>query len=228
MSDTRRSKPTITILGLGPGRADLLTRQAWEILTHASEIYLRTNQHPLVAELPREISVHSFDELYAAGESFEQVYAEIVNRIIRLGKRPQGVIYAVPGNPFVAEATTPAIIERAKEEGINIEIVEGLSFFEPVLSAIGVDPLPQMVLMDALELAANHVPLFPPHMPAIIAQIYSRQVASEVKLTLTSVYPDEHPVKLVHAAGTKDELIESCSLFEIDRSANIGVMTCLY
>ena len=228
MSDTRRSKPTITILGLGPGRGDLLTRQAWEILTHASEIYLRTNQHPLVAELPREISVHSFDELYAAGESFEQVYSEIVNRIIHLGKRPQGVIYAVPGNPFVAEATTQAIIERAKEEGINIEIVEGLSFFEPVLSAIGVDPLPQMVLMDALELAVNHVPLFPPHMPAIIAQVYSRQVASEVKLTLTSVYPDEHPVKLVHAAGTKDELIESCPLFEIDRSANIGVITCLY
>jgi len=83
-------------------------------------------------------------------------------------------------------------------------------------------------LVDALDLSTKHVPLFPPHMPALIAQIYSRQVASDVKLTLTSVYPDEHLVKLVHAAGTKDEMVEDCRLFEIDRSPSIGVLSCLY
>ena len=57
---------------------------------------------------------------------------------------------------------------------------------------------------------------FQPDIPALIAQLYSRMVASEVKMTLTSVYPDDHPVQLVHSAGTRDEIIENIRLFEID------------
>ncbi len=41
--------------------------------------------------------------------------------------------------------------------------------------------------------------------PALVAQIYSQLVAAEVKMTLGAVYPDEHPVRLVHAAGTPAE-----------------------
>jgi tetrapyrrole methylase family protein/MazG family protein len=62
----------------------------------------------------------------------------------------------------------------------------------------------------------------------LIAQIYSRLVASEVKMTLNAVFPDEHPVRLVHAAGTKDELVEDLKLYEIDRSEHIGLLTSLY
>jgi tetrapyrrole methylase family protein/MazG family protein len=79
-----------------------------------------------------------------------------------------------------------------------------------------------------MELSMAHIPVFPPDMPALIAQIYSRLVASEVKMTLNAVYPDEHPVRLVHAAGTKDELVEELKLYEIDRSEHIGLLTSLY
>jgi tetrapyrrole methylase family protein/MazG family protein len=73
-----------------------------------------------------------------------------------------------------------------------------------------------------------NVPHFAPDSPVLVAQVYSRLVASEVKLTLASVYPDEHPVKLVHAAGTKDEFVEELKLFEIDRSERIGLLSCLF
>jgi tetrapyrrole methylase family protein/MazG family protein len=79
-----------------------------------------------------------------------------------------------------------------------------------------------------MELSTAHVPAFPPDVPVLIAQIYSRLVASEVKMTLNAVFPDEHPVRLVHAAGTKDELIEELKLYEIDRSEHIGLLTSLY
>ena len=39
---------SVTIVGLGPGDPRLLTRQAWETLTSASEVYLRTSRHPTV------------------------------------------------------------------------------------------------------------------------------------------------------------------------------------
>lgn len=218
----------ITLLGLGPGDPSKLTREAWDVLASAKEIWLRTNQHPVVAGLPSTLITHSFDDLYEGGDSFEEVYTGIVDKVLEMGKNPQGVIYAVPGDPFVAEATCPEIARRAREEGLPLKIVSGLSFLESVFAALGLDPYPRLVLMDALELSEAHVPPFPPDMPVLVAQIYSRLVAAEVKMTLNSIYPDQHPVQLVHAAGTDNETSEQIPLYKIDRSNHIGLMTVLY
>lgn len=223
-----QNKKGIIILGLGPGDPNLLTRQAWEVLQQASEVYLRTAQHPVVADLPPGLHVHSFDDLYERAEHFDQVYQQIVQEIIALGQRPEGVIYAVPGHPYVAETTAPEIVRQARAQGIPVRVVEGISFLEPTCSALEIDPLPQLMLIDALELGSLHHPPFPPSVAALVAQIYSRQIAAEVKLTLMAVYPDQHPVRLVHAAGTPQQLVEDLSLFEIDRSRHIGLLTTLY
>jgi tetrapyrrole methylase family protein / MazG family protein len=145
-----------------------------------------------------------------------------------MGKSPAGVVYAVPGDPFVAEATCPEIAQRARSLGLPLKIVSGLSFLEPVFAALGLDPYPRLILMDAIELSQAHIPAFPPDMPVLVAQVYSRLVAAEVKMTINTVYPDEHPVRLIHAAGTKNEIIEDIPLYEIDRSEHIGLLTVLY
>jgi len=218
----------ITILGLGPGEAGLLTRQAWDWLGQVQEVFLRTRQHPTVNGLPGHLQIHSFDDLYEQGETFEAVYEAIVQRVIDLGKRPQGVTYAVPGHPMVAEATTPEIIRQAGEAGIPVRILEGLSFLEPTFSVLGVDPFPNTVVVDALELGESHVPRFLVSAPVLVCQLYSRTVAAQVKSTLIEAYPDEHPVKLVHAAGTPDMRVEEVPLYEIDRSEHTGLLTSLY
>jgi tetrapyrrole methylase family protein/MazG family protein len=220
--------PGITIVGLGPGDPAKLTREAWEVFASVDEVWLRTKQHPTVTSLPPALRIHSFDELYENGESFDEVYAAIVEKVLELGKLPQGVVYAVPGDPFVAEATCPEIAHRARTMGMQLKIVSGLSFLEPVFAALGLDPYPRLVLTDAIELSQAHVPEFPPDIPVLVAQIYSRLVAAEVKMTLNTVYPDEHPVRLIHAAGTKDEIIENIQLYEIDRSEHISLLSVLY
>jgi len=218
----------ITLLGLGPGDPSKLTREAWDVLANAKEVWLRTNQHPTTTGFPATLKIHSFDELYENGDSFEDVYSAIVEKVLELGQAPEGVIYAVPGDPFVAEATCPEIGRRAHAQGLPLKIVSGISFLEPVFAALGLDPYPNLVLMDALELSQEHIPPFPPDMPVLVAQIYSRLVAAEVKMTLNTVFPDEHPVCLVHSAGTVNETIEHIPLFEIDRSESIGLLTVLY
>ena len=222
------SSPGITILGLGPGNPNHLTRQAWDILSNANEIFLRTSQHPVVSAFPPSLEVHSFDDLYESEQNVEEVYRQIVARILELGERPRGVIYAVPGNPFVAETTAPEIARRAKEEGIPVRVIQGLSFVEPMLAALGIDMLPQTAIVDALDLVSQHHPQFPPHAPALIAQVHSQMVAGELKITLMAQYLDEHPVRLVHAAGTTDELVEDLPLHEIDRSTHTAALTALY
>ena len=220
--------PAITLLGLGPGDPNQLTREAWDVLSSADEIYLRTRQHPTLNGLPSSIKIHSFDDLYEDGESFDEVYASITKKILELGRRAKGVIYAVPGHPFVAESTCPEIARLARDEGLDVRVVEAVSFLEPTFSALGLDPYPRLTLFDALTLGQAHVPAFAPDVPVLIAQIYSRLVASEVKSTLNAIYPDQHPVRLVHAAGTKNQIVEDIALYEIDRSEHIGLLTSLY
>ena len=220
--------PGITLLGLVPGDPAKLTREACEVLGSIDEIWLRTKQHPTVAGLPVSVKVHSFDDLYDSSDSFEDVYAAIVEKVLELGQRAEGVVYAVPGDPFLAEATCPAIAQRAQSAGLPLKIVSGISFLEPVFAALGLDPYPRLTLVDALELSQAHIPVFPPDVPALVGQIYSRMVAAEVKVTLNAIYPDEHPVRLVHAAGTPAELVEDLPLYKIDRSEHIGLLTVLY
>ena len=221
-------KQEIVVIGLGPGAPEQLTRQAWDWLTDCGEVWLRTRQHPVVESLPKNLKVNSFDSFYEKGEDFESVYAQIVEKVLELGRRPEGVTYAVPGHPFVAESTSPEIIRRAKSEGIPVRVIEGLSFLGPTFSALEVDPFSSLNLVDALDLASTLTPQFPPSQPVLVAQIYSREIAADVKLTLNAVYPDDHLVKLVHAAGTAAQKVEEVPLYQIDRSTEIGLLTALY
>lgn len=221
-------KHGIVLVGLGPGNVDLVTKAAWEYLHSCDEIYVRTIHHPVATLLAERMKVHSFDYLYDQEETFELVYARIIEEILALGERPEGVAYALPGHPLIAEATSAEILRRAKELGLPVTLLPGLSFIEPLCEALEIDLLPHTAILDAFEIALAHVPPFPPSAPAIIAQIYSREMAAEIKLTLTSIYPDEHRVALVHAAGTDQQRVEHLALYEIDRSVQVGTMTSLY
>ncbi len=218
---------TITIVGLGPGDPELLTRRAWRILGESKEVYLRTARHPGIEALP-PTTYHNFDDWYDRAEDFDSLYREIAGEIVKLGERPQGVVYAVPGHPLVGEMTVSLIVALAKERAIPVTIVDGLSFVEPTLAALELDGLDGLQLQDAVDVARMHHPQLDPDVPAILAQVYSRAVASDVKLTLSNQYPDDHPVILVHGAGTADEELEHLALYEMDHSQKIGHLTSLY
>ena len=228
MAGNDKQKQGIVLLGLGPGDLKSLTREAWEFLTGIDVLYLRTCHHPMVKDLPEHLETISFDALYESHEAFEDVYEAIIEQILTLGKTPGGVAYAVPGHPFVAETTCPEIYRRAKEVGIPVRVIDGLSFLEPTFRTLELDPFPNLVCADAMKIASAQTPQFPPSSPALIAQIYSRMVASDVKLSLMNVYPDEHPVKLVHGAGTDEERVEELPLYEIDHSEYLGLLSSLY
>ena len=188
---------SITIVGLGPGNPAHLTLEAWRILQEADEVYLRTDRHPTVSSLPSHLSLHSFDHLYEEKDDFTAVYEAIAAQVLALGRRPQGVIYAVPGHPLVGEASVQRILVLAEEEGLKVRLVEGLSFIEPVLTCLGLDALDGLQIADATELAARCHPPLNPDVPTLVGQLYGRRLASGVKLTLMNLLPDHHPLTLV-------------------------------
>jgi tetrapyrrole methylase family protein/MazG family protein len=217
----------VTILGLGPGDPALITRQAWTILESADEVYLRTRQHGTWTSLPTQPALHSFDELYERLDRFDEIYRAIVDRLLELARRPRGVVYAVPGDPTVGEAAVPELRRRAAEAGLSLELVHGVSFVEPTLALVGLDALEGLQLADAVDLALRHHPAFTPDQPALIGQLHSRLLASDVKLTLMNQYPGDHPVHLVQDAGSPSARLETLALHALDQRESFGLHSCL-
>ncbi len=218
----------IIIVGLGPGDPGCLTREAWQVLESAGEVWLRTEHHPTVAGLPPQLTLHSFDHVYEKAEDFQQVYDTVADEVLRRGRLPGGIVYAVPGHPLVGEATVRQILARAEKAGLAVRVVGGLSFVEATLTALRVDALAGLQLYDAVELADRHHPPLNPDFPALVGQLYSRALAADVKLTLMNQYPDDHEVALVHAAGTLEQRVVRLPLYELDRREGIAHLSTLY
>ena len=220
--------PGITIVGLGPGDPELITRQAWRVLAEAGEAYLRTERFPGTAGLPPGLRLHTFDHLYDEFESFEQVYDRMAEELIVLGQRQAGVVFAVPGDPTVGEATVTRLRTAAEAGGLPLQLIAGISFVEPSLALIGVDALDGLSVADAAELAGRHHPTFPPEHHVLIGQLHSRLVASDVKLTLLNQYAADHRVALITSAGTPQAAAEWLPLHELDQRSDFDVLTSLY
>ena len=218
----------LTIVGLGPGDASLLTVEASDRLARASEVWLRTARHPTVAGLPAGPRYESFDEVYERGASFSEVYEEIVGRVLALARRADGVVYAVPGHPLFGEATVRALLDRSAAKGIEVRIVPGISFVDVLAVAVGLDPFADgLLLIDALSLDGHRVLV--PQRPTLIAQVYDQRAASQTKLALLELYPPEHMVRIVSGAGTADVRVTELTLETLDRDpANFDHLTSIY
>lgn len=223
----------LTILGLGPGDAHLLTAEAVAHLEAISELWLRTCVHPTVQHLPQHLMLESFDALYETAPDWATIYHQIAEALV--GRTAQGnpVTYAVPGHPLVAEATTQHIKSLAHERGVDVRIIAGLSFIEPVCEVLDIDPADHgLQLIDALEFIADPAfpiavepadrawselqavgsyvpPLVPfpvlPTKPVLVCQLYNQRIASALKLGLLARYPASHPVTVIRSAGVSGE-----------------------
>ncbi|HEY8173851.1 MAG TPA: nucleoside triphosphate pyrophosphohydrolase [Dehalococcoidia bacterium] len=219
---------SLVIVGLGPGDPAHLTLEAHDVLSSADEVWLRTARHPSVAGLPAGPHYRSFDDLYEAGSSFETVYSQIVERVLELAARTEGVVYAVPGHPSFGEATTPELLERCQKSDVAARVIPGVSFVDVAAPALGLDPLADgLLVVDALTLGGRGRPLVPQR-PTLVAQIYDRRTASHAKLALLDVYPPDHPVQIVRAAGTDDETIGVTTLALLDHADTFDHLTCVF
>ena len=73
----------ITIVGLGPGAVGHLSLETMSIMQGCEQVILRTAVHPTVAELAKQgVKYTSCDDLYEAGASFEEVYQNVVTRVL--------------------------------------------------------------------------------------------------------------------------------------------------
>ncbi|QJD85845.1 nucleoside triphosphate pyrophosphohydrolase [Cohnella herbarum] len=221
--------PSITVVGLGSGGEDQLTLGTLKALEQTKRRYVRTADHPAVTDLKRrDITFESYDRLYERLESFEEVYETIASELLAAAGSHENetILYAVPGHPMVAERTVQLLRERAPEEGIELRLLGGESFLDQAFTRLGFDPIEGFQLLDASELTREHLR---PRLHTVIGQVYDSYTASEVKLMLMNVYPDDHPVIVGQALGVDgQENIVQIPLHELDRLESYGNLMLVY
>lgn len=218
----------ITIVGLGFGDEDSLSIGTWKVLQSGDPIFLRTADHPTTFWMNKQgISFTAFDHIYEKHDQFEPVYREIADVLFQMADEHDHIVYAVPGHPMVAERTVQLLLQEGPAFSIDVRVHGGGSFLDIAFARLGIDPVEGFQLLDGTDLTDSHVLV--PSQHILIGQVYSSFIASDVKLTLMQVYPDDYEVVIADALGvTGREKMVKVPLYELDRHDHFSNLTSVY
>jgi tetrapyrrole methylase family protein/MazG family protein len=211
-------RPRIVVVGLGPAGTDLtndLTRAA--IASHEHR-YLRTVQHPSAGLVEGAVA---FDDVYDSRDTFDDVYAEIAERLVVAATAAGAILYAVPGSPLVLERTVRLLLDNGR---VDVEVLPSMSFLDLVYARIAIDPVEAGVrLVDGHQFATAAAG---DHGPLLVAHTHANWVLSDIKLAI-----DENPparAVLLHHLGLPDERVLEVAWSDIDRTLDADHLTSLY
>jgi tetrapyrrole methylase family protein/MazG family protein len=222
------SKPSLAIVGLGPGSIDELSvgtlRKLQQFAADCQPILLRTSRHPCVIGLETAGVrwTHSFDEIYNASASFDNVYEKIAESIVSIVRARGTAAYLVPGHPLIGEKTVELLLLNQTE--FDIDIIAGTSFIEACLAAARLE-VSCMNVVDALTIPNFDNPYAKPASPFnlpnphLIYQVYDRQIASIVKIALLEeLSPDSEVLIISNAGAAGSETVTRTELSRLDFS----------
>ncbi len=204
-------RPSIVVVGTGPGPLRLLTGEAAEALQSAPKVFFRMSALPAYRWLDGQGKhLVSFDAAYAIpGFEYRDLYAMIAEAIVREARVEGTVVYALPGHPFVFESTTPLILETAKAEDLDVRVVLGMSFLEVVYAELGLDPAAGLQVTTPNGLAPEHR-RYSERLPMVVGMVAVRERPApscaetntgRIAKSLLARYPADHPVTLVWTPG---------------------------
>ncbi|HZN16287.1 MAG TPA: nucleoside triphosphate pyrophosphohydrolase [Acidimicrobiales bacterium] len=205
--------PRVVVAGLGPAGPELRTAQTNAAIDRSTQTFQRTARHPGALN-----GVASFDDVYDAADSLEDVYASIVERIVAAAANGE-VLYLVPGSPLVAERTVELLRGRTD---VVVEVLPGLSFLDLAWAALAIDPVAEgVVIVDGQRFAVDAAGRAGPF---LVAQCDSAAVLSDVKLAV-----DDGPdVTVLHHLGLPDQRVETVTWDELDRAVAADHLTSVY
>ena len=216
----------IHVLGLGPGPARYMTLETRDLLLADFPVYLRTSVHPTVEEISNwGCQYTSFDQLYKQAKNFENLYQQIVKNLAAEAEAHGTIVYAVPGNPLVAESTVTELLRFAESHALTVEIHTAVSCIDVMCESLHIDPTDGLHVLDALRFGTENLHL---DQPTLITQVYSPAIANEVKLTLLERLDPDFEVQVIRAAGCDDEKKAWIPLEELDRLDWIDHLTTVF
>ena len=210
----------INVVGLGSTSSRDLTLEAVKIMKNGNKNFLRTDRHEALSFFEEnKIKYESFDYLYDEMESFDEVYNKIVEILLEEA-RDKEINYFVPGTPLVAEKTVRLLID----EEADINIVNGISFIEPVLAGVGRDAVDGLLFLDSDAKKFD----FDTRRDTLITQVYNKRIASDLSLLLQEIYKEEDMAYVITNAGLDDEIVRKVEIYKLPRIDDYNHQSCIY
>lgn len=202
---------TIQIIGLGAGKLEDLTVKAYNALTEDTITFVRTQRHPIINELrEKDIKIESFDDYYERYNSLEEVFSNICAKIVEFSERYGKINYCTSGSPFYGDIVTKKLLIEYKDK-INIIIIDGMSFIDKCIKLSGYADFNSIKILDYFELDEFS---FDINSLNIITQVYDNEVASELKIKLMEIYPEDIIIQKIDVLS---ENVEKIPLYLLDQ-----------
>ena len=214
----------ITIAALGPDDPKLMTLGAYEAMTGADVLVLRTERHGVADMLrARGVAFETLDALYGQCEDFDELCALAAQRLIALARKAERLCYAV--SEPVSDATVRALA-AALPEGFALRVTGGVTLSDGAAGAalaLGVNTENLRTItalsLDALRPQAD--------CPQVITEIDNRCLAGDVKLWLSDLFDDETTVYFLENAASADAQALPMPLCELDRQPHYDHRTAV-
>lgn len=198
--------PVITVVGLGPGPVEGLTREAEQALLLTDKVFVRTVGHPVCGWLRDQgRQVIGFDHLYTIPwPQWSDIYNFIVDALMKEASLRGTVVYGLPGSPVVLESTSHDLRRRGADKGIDVKVILGVGFLDQLLAEVNLDShMGFQVVLPLRHLQLGH---FDKYLPMIVCQIQAARCDERPRIDLTmkwllDAYPENHPVTLVWTDG---------------------------
>jgi tetrapyrrole methylase family protein / MazG family protein len=209
----------IDVVGLGPGDERFVTDHTRHMFAAAAHRYVRTLRHPS-AHLVGECT--SFDAVYDASDTFDDVYGEIVERLVAAARQHASLVYAVPGSPLVLERT---VRQLRSDPRVTVTVHPAMSFLDLAFAALGIDPVEAGVrLVDGHEFAVAAAGYGG---PMLVAHTHANWVLSDIKLAVDGASGDE-PVVILQRLGTADQQVIHTTWADLDRAVEADHLTSVF
>lgn len=225
----------ITIVGLGPGPIELRTVAVQRALDSARIILIRDHAGADFADIlsrPNTINIAKHRDQNAPSGSRWRLSAQAVVDEAANGH----VVLAIPGHPRFGEMLTIETIAMAKDRGLSVDVLDGISMVDLLCTALDIDPVRQRVqLMDGrdISLIQNDAPFdggeinATPRLPMLITHVYSNEIMRMLNKQLCRILPPEQPLTLISHAGLPNQFRQEFTLADLKDHPG-GPMLAIY
>lgn len=217
------SRPLVEIVGLGPAGSEYVSRHTIERIEAHQHRWLRTSVHPSADVVGTS---NSFDHFYESAESFDDVYANIVERLVEEAFEHGEILYAVPGSPLVLERTVRSL---SSDRRIRCVVNPAIGFLEMSWSRLGIDPVEAGVtLVDGHTFATSAAGVTG---SMLVAHCHANWVLSDIKLAADDTVDasnDDVEVVILHHLGLPDERVLTVPWSDMDRTIEADHLTSIF
>ncbi|MEM6671580.1 MAG: precorrin-4 C(11)-methyltransferase [Planctomycetota bacterium] len=216
--------PKVYIVGAGPGDPELMTVKAARLVANAGLVLFTGSL------VPRSVVENARPDAEVV-DSKGLTLDRIVELMVAAVQRGDDVARVHTGDPSLFGSTAEQV-RRLEAEGIEVEIVPGVSSFSAAAAALGRElTLPELSQTVILTRAEGRTPM-PENedLPglaahgATLALFLSIGLLDKVVRDLTPSYGSDCPIAVVHRASRADQVVVMSTLEDVEaRVAEAGI-----